>query len=167
MNGYIKLHRSMLDWEWFTDPITAHVWMYCLLRANYQPARWRGETLMPGQFITSLSNMAKECGITKGQLRTALNHLKSTQNITQSSAQHATLITVEKWGEYQCAGEKAAQLVAQKTTSRQHLDNISSTTDKEYKKEKEREENREIKEREFVLNGQGAFTGAWYSEVET
>lgn len=82
MNGYIKLHRSMLDWEWLDDPITVQVWVYCLLKANYSPQRWHGETLMPGQFITSLGNMAKELGISRQNLKTALLHLKSTSNLT-------------------------------------------------------------------------------------
>lgn len=159
--GFVKLYRSMLQWEWHDDPITVATWCYCLMRANYAAVRWHGEVIKAGQFVTSLSHMAKEIGITKGQLRTALNHLKSTQSITQSSAQHATLITIEKWGEYQGGAEKFAQLSAQHATSQQHLDNISSTTIKEYKESKERKEK---ETREKAPESQGAFEGAWYHE---
>lgn len=149
--GFVKLYRSALDWEWHDDPITVATWVYCLMRANYSDSRWHGELIRAGQFITSLSHMAKDIGITKGQLRTALNHLKSTQSITQSSAQHATLISIEKWGEYQGAGEKAAQLSAQKTTSRQHLINISSATVKE-RKEREEEKEKETREKAGIFS---------------
>ena len=150
-DGYVKLYRKSLEWEWHDDPITVATWHYCLLKANWKDARWHGELIRAGQFITSLSHMAKDIGITKGQLRTALNHLKSTQSITQSSAQHATLISIEKWGEYQGAGEKAAQLSAQKTTSHQHLINISSTTIEE-RKEREEEKEKETREKAGIFS---------------
>lgn len=161
--GFIKIYRSMLGWEWHDDPITVATWMYCLMRANYMDTRWHGIVIHKGSFITSLSHMAKDIGCTKGQLRTALNHLKSTQEITQSVAQHATLITIEKWALYQSAGEKAAQSSAQQTNLHQHLDSTSSTTVKESKEGEERKEDREIKEREYV-EGRGAFKNVWYHE---
>ena len=140
MNGYVKLHRSMLEWEWLDDPITVQVWVYCLLKANYTPQRWHGETLMPGQFITSLGNMAKDIGISVRQLRTALNHLKSTHEVTSKATSKATLITIEKWAMYQSAGEKATRLATSQAT------NDRQATDKQPKTRKEREEREESKE---------------------
>ena len=96
MKGYVKLYRSMLSWEWMDDPITVQVFVYCLLRANYEMQRWHGIIIKPGQFVTSLGNMAKDLKITKSQLRTALKHLKLTHSITQSVTQQATVITIEK-----------------------------------------------------------------------
>lgn len=142
MKGYIKLHRSMLDWEWMDDAVTVQVYVYCLLRANYEAQRWHGVIIQPGQFVTSLGNMAEDLKLTKGQLRTALNHLKATHSITQSSTHHGTLITIEKWSEYQSAGEKVAHATTRQTTSTQHRDNIDIATDKEieeYKNNKESE----------------------------
>lgn len=158
--GFIKVYRSMLKWEWHDDPITVATWVYCLARANYTTQKWHGEIIKPGQFVTSLAHMAKDIGITKGQLRVALNHLKSTQNIAQCATQHATLITIEKWSEYQSAGEKATQLATQQTTSRQHLDNISTATIEEDKEDKER------KEKENIEKGEGAFVGAMINNDE-
>lgn len=142
--GFIKIYRSMLEWEWHDDPNTVATWLYCLMRANWEVEKWHGEIIRAGQFVTSLSHMAKDIGITKGQLRTSLSHLKTTHNITQSVTQHATLITIEKWGEYQSAGEKVTQLFAQRTTSRQHVDSTSIATIEEYKEDKE------IKKRESI-----------------
>lgn len=146
--GYIKIYRSMLKWEWHDEPNTVATWMYCLMRANWVAEKWHGEIIKPGQFVTSLSHMAKDIGITKGQLRVALNHLKSTHNIAQCATQHATLITVEKWGDYQSAGEKATQLAAQQGTSREHLDSISTAPIEEYKEREESKEDRESIERD-------------------
>ena len=148
--GFIKVYRSMLKWEWHDEPLTVATWYYCLLRANWEAERWHGEIIQPGQFVTSLSHMAKDIGITKGQLRVALNHLKSTHNIAQVATQHATLITIEKWSDYQSAGEKATQLATQQRTSRQHLDSISTAPIEEYKELKEGEEEREYREKAHI-----------------
>jgi len=164
MNGYVKLHRSMLEWEWLDDPITVQVWVYCLLKANYTLQRWHGETLMPGQFITSLGHMAKELGISRQNLKTAILHLKSTNNLTIKSTNKWTLVTIEKWDEYQSAGEKVTNKLTSNLTNNQPTANQQLTTDKEREEREERKEDRENKEREYVPNGQGAFAGAWYHD---
>ena len=142
--GFIKIYRSMLEWEWHDDPNTVATWLYCLMRANWEVEKWHGEIIRAGQFVTSLSHMAKDIGITKGQLRTSLSHLKTTHNITQSVTQHATLITIEKWGDYQSAGEKVAQTIAHRLTSQSHTDSTPIATIEEYKEDKE------IKKRESI-----------------
>ena len=142
--GFIKIYRSMLEWEWHDDPNTVATWLYCLMRANWEVEKWHGEIIRAGQFVTSLSHMAKDIGITKSQLRTSLKHLKMTHNITQSVAQNATLITIEKWGDYQSAGEKVAQSIAHRLTSQSHVDSTSIATIEEYKEDKE------IKKRESI-----------------
>ena len=167
-NGYVKVYRSMLDWEWHDNPIIVATWMYCLMRANYTTQRWHGEIIQSGQFITSLENMAKDIGITVNQLRTAIKRLKSTNNITNKSTKKGTLITVEKWGLYQSAGEKVTNEITYNLTNKSQTDNKQITTDKKDKKEK-KEKNKEIIEKgpeegELVPNGQGAFAGARYRE---
>ena len=115
--GFIKVYRSMLQWEWHDDPITVATWMYCLMRANYETQRWHGQIVEPGQFITSLKHMAKDIGISVRQLRTALNHLKSTHEVTSQATNNSTLITVVKWALYQSAGEKATRLATHEATN--------------------------------------------------
>lgn len=140
--GFVKIYRSMLSWEWHDDPITMATWMYCLMRANYETQRWHGQIVKPGQFVTSLAHMAKDIGISVRQLRTALNHLKSTHELTQTATNRATLITIEKWALYQSAGEKATQRATSKAT------NNRQTTDKQPTTIEEREESKEREERE-------------------
>lgn len=148
MRGYIKLHRKLLDNEWHDDPITMAVWVYCLLRANFEPVRWRGEIIQPGQFVTSLKNMAKDVGISVRQLRTALNHLKSTRQVTCQATQSATLVTIENWAVYQSAGERATQQATRQATNDRQTTDKRPTTNKEYIEYKNtKESERDIRER--------------------
>jgi hypothetical protein len=149
----------MLDNEWHDDPITTAVWVYCLLRANYETARWHGIIIQPGQFVTSLSTMAKDVGITVSQLRTALNHLKMTRQLTRQVASSATLITIENWATYQSAGEKVTRSLASSLTIESQTDDKRLATNKEIKKEKEIKNEREIKERADVIPSCDAFAG--------
>ena len=73
--GYIRLFRQFIDWEWFTDVNTCHLFQYCLLRANHKNTVWRGREIKKGQFITSLRTMSTETGLSLQQSRTSLKKL--------------------------------------------------------------------------------------------
>ena len=42
MAGWIKLHRSLLDWEWWHDLPTRTVFLTMLLMANREDKKWQG-----------------------------------------------------------------------------------------------------------------------------
>jgi len=105
--GYIKLSRKLLDWEWITEPNTVTLWIHILLRANWQDTKWKGMIIPKGSFVTSISHLAKESGLTLQQTRTSLNRLISTRCIAKKSTNRFTLITVVKWAEYQCSDDDA------------------------------------------------------------
>ena len=76
MQGFISLHRKILNWEWYDEPNTFKMFIHCLLRANHKDSSWRGEDIKRGQFITSLSHLATETGLSVKQVRTALKNLE-------------------------------------------------------------------------------------------
>ena len=100
-NEYLKLYRKFLGWEWYQDIGTKVLFLHCLLRANWKAGSWKGVKYDAGQFITSLSQLADETGLTVDQVRTGLNHLISTGEITNKSQSKYRIITVKKWHEYQ------------------------------------------------------------------
>lgn len=103
--GFIKLHRSILDWEWFSVPATRLVFEYLLLAANYEDRKWKGISVQRGQIITSYPALANINGISIQSVRTAINHLKSTNEITVLSTKTYTLITVLNYEKYQSKDE--------------------------------------------------------------
>ena len=102
--GYIKLHRSMLEWEWYDDTNTKILFLHCLLRANYEAGSWHGINYEAGQFITSLPSLAKETHLTVKQVRVALEHLKATNEVADLRQGNCRVITVVKWNDYQTKG---------------------------------------------------------------
>lgn len=101
MAGYIKIYRQMLKWEWYDDINTKCLFLHCLLRANYEPSKWRGINLKKGQFITSYQNLATECGLTARQVRTSLERLKTTNELTHETTNQYSIITINNWDKWQ------------------------------------------------------------------
>jgi hypothetical protein len=100
--GWIKLHRKMIEWEWYTDNNTKIVFIHLLLTANHAEKNWKGILVKRGQTVTSLQHLAKETRLTLAQVRTALFKLKTTHEITINSTKQYSLINVEKYDNYQC-----------------------------------------------------------------
>lgn len=99
--GWIKSFRKLLDWGWFTVPNTAHLFQYCLLRANVTDKMWHGQLVARGSFITSRNSLSVGTGLTEQQVRTALNHLTSTGEIQCTATNLYTLITISNYEYYQ------------------------------------------------------------------
>ena len=115
--GYILLHRKIVNWEWFNDTNTFIVFIHCLLRANWRDGRFKGVEIKRGQFVTSLPKLAEETKLSIQQVRTSLSHLKSTGEITDTVTSKYRIITISKYDEYQCPN---SQLTAnQQATNRQ------------------------------------------------
>ena len=62
-DGYIKLHRSLLDWEWLDDTNTFKVFILLLLNAAWADSRWRGITIKRGQLVTSTAKLSELCNL--------------------------------------------------------------------------------------------------------
>ena len=79
--GFIKIHRSFMNWEWYDDANTKDVFLHCLLRANHKPKKWHGQIIERGSFISSYAIIASELSLTVRKVRTAFEHLQKTEEI--------------------------------------------------------------------------------------
>lgn len=91
----------MQEWEWATVPNTSHLFIHLLLMANHKDNKWRGKTIKRGELITSLSKLSEKTGLSIQSIRTSLNNLKSTQNITQYQHNQYTHISIKNYDDYQ------------------------------------------------------------------
>lgn len=99
--GYIKLWRSLLKWEWYSDINASRLFIHLLLTANYEDTTWRGETIHRGQRLTSVAKLAEETGLTTKEVRTALGKLTRTNELTIRTTNKYSVITVEKYDFFQ------------------------------------------------------------------
>lgn len=130
-NGWVKLHRKLLDWEWSDDPNMMALWMHILLNANYENARWHGIELEPGQLIFGRQEWSKKTGISEQTLRTCISRLKSTGQLTSKSTSKFSVLTIVKWDFYQQILDEPTSQSTGQLTSNQPATNQQPTTDKE------------------------------------
>lgn len=100
-NGFITLHRKIIDWEWYDDINTTRLFIHCLLRCNHKDNKWRGKLIKRGTFLTSLNTLSKETKLTTSQIRTSIKKLKSTKEIAIESQAQSSVITMLKYDLYQ------------------------------------------------------------------
>lgn len=100
-NGYIKLHRSFLNWEWYKNTVVCKVYLHLLLTANFDEDVWHGRVYTAGQVVTSYQSLAEALGFSIQQVRTAVSNLKKTGYITVETTNKFSVITVENWEEIQ------------------------------------------------------------------
>lgn len=101
VTGWLKLHRSILNWQWYDNKPTLVIYIHLLLSAVYRPYTFNGVQLFPGQYITSIRRLAKATGYTTKQVRTALKHLILSDNITVDAYRHYSIITIINYDRYQ------------------------------------------------------------------
>lgn len=122
-NGYIKLHRKLLNWEWYRDANTTRVFLHLLLIANYGESRYRGVEIHPGQAVIGRRSLSNALGLTEQQVRTALEHLKSTNEITIKSTNKFSVVTVVNWSFYQVDCDESTSKSTSKSTNDQPTSN--------------------------------------------
>lgn len=136
MEGFIRLHRKIVDWCWYTDPVTKAVFLDLLLLATYTPRQVKYEHLEPGQCIASYPLLAKRNRISIQQARTALEHLKSTGEVTVRVTARYSVVTLVNWASYQTEDERATGRATGKSLGNQQASNRLSNTKQENKKER-------------------------------
>ena len=131
---YIKVFRKILNWEWYGDTNTFRVFMHILLRANYEPSRYMGVEVPAGACVFGRRAWAEELGMSERQVRTAIEHLKSTNEITIKSTNKFSVITLVKWEFWQIEEGKATSRTTSKKANERPTNDQQPTTSKESKK---------------------------------
>ena len=144
--GFIKLHRQLLNWEWYDDIPTKVVFIHLLLTANWKEGRYRGVTVKPGQLFTSYEKIAKGTGLTVKQVRTAVIKLIKTNEIQRADKGHTKfgLYTIVSWDSYQTEGTQMGRKRAGKGQTNGQDKGTNQRIDKNSKEREEREEEKII-----------------------
>lgn len=132
MEGWIKLHRSLLDWQWYGDKNTVLLFIHLLLKANHKANKWRGIEVSRGQLITGLQALSEQTGLTFQEVRTALSKLENSHTINKQSNKQHTLITITNYDKYQTDDPESNKQINTQSTNEQQ----TSNNKQEYKNEK-------------------------------
>lgn len=129
--GFVKLYRNILDWEWYSDMNTFRVYIHMILSANWQDGRFRGVEIKRGSFVSSYGKLAEATGLSEKNVRTAVKHLEKTGEVACKGYNRFTVFTLKNYDKYQGAGAEGAS--DGRTTGEQ------AATIEEVKKERNKE----------------------------
>ncbi len=119
-DGFVMLSRSILDWRWYKNPNTMRLFLHLLLCANYTDGEFETHIIKRGQLVTGRKILSKELNLSEREIRTALDHLKTTNDIAIKSTAQYSIITILNY-------EKFASATKQATNDRPTTDQQSTS----------------------------------------
>jgi hypothetical protein len=131
--GWIRLYRKILDWEWYDISEMVHLFLHLLISANSMPGEWRGVKVNRGQLITGLHSLNRDTGISIQRLRTCLKRLRITGEITINSTNKYSIITICNYDEYNKYYSYTNKQINNQSTINQQSTNKQATTNKNNK----------------------------------
>jgi hypothetical protein len=131
-----------------------------MIIANIKDQPFENITVKRGQVITSLASLSSQTGLTMNQVRTALQHLISTKEITSKTTTKYTIITIKNYDEY--------QKVTKEITNEPQTDNKQITNKpQQYKKDKNIKNVKNEREcKTAPKNTFGEFNNVYLTETE-
>ena len=166
--GWVKLYRELKSksiWQ-LSSPEQKVVLITILLLANHEENKWewKGEqfTCKPGQLITSLNSLVRECGdgVSIQNVRTALDRFEKLGFLTNASTKTGRLITVLNWEKYQgkdFVDNKDNNKEVTKIQQRPNKDLTTNKKDKECYKNDKKINNPESQVEEEILTSEDLY----------
>ena len=145
-DGYIKLHRKFLNWEWYKNANTSRLFLHLLLTANHYDEKFEGKEIKRGQRVCSIESLGAETGLSFQSTRTAISHLIATGELTSKSFNKYRIITINNYDEYQGA------------TINQQSTNKQATSNQQQSKKARKQEYNNVVSNETTIESKTPFT---------
>ena len=139
MNGWIKLHRKIIDNPVFDKPELFHLFAFCIMAASHDITRviWNGEErdIERGSFIAGRKSLSDKLKQSESKIYRNLKVLEKLNMITLKSNNRFTLINVVNYCNYQGMEiDDEQQMNNKRTTNEQQMNTIKNIRTKELKK---------------------------------
>ena len=149
MIGWIKLHRSLINWEWYDDHNATRLLVHLLISVNYEDKKWKGQVIKAGSMVLSWDTLAASVHLSAQQVRTAMAKLESSGEVTRQATNRNQLVTLVKWEDLQSKEALDNRPSNKQITGKQQTDNRQITTTKEGKESKEPKKVKNIDDRKL------------------
>jgi len=144
MAGFIKLHRKILNWEWYSDINTTRLFLHLLLTATHKSVKYKGRAIERGELITTLPRLSEATNLTIKELRTACEHLMNSGEISKKTAGRETVINVINYAIYQGEDNDNGRIGADKGQDNGRIRaGVQNKNEQEY--------NKNVKEKELIV----------------
>ena len=99
--GWVKLHRKLLEWEWYGDAHMVHLLVHLLLTASHERKEYKGLTIKRGQLATTTKELSEALGTSRTSIWRRLKRLEMERFEELEVKQKETVITICKYDSYQ------------------------------------------------------------------
>ncbi len=141
--GFIKLHRCLIDKPIFQNEKLLKVWLWCLFKATHKPITAligvKKIELQPGQFIFGRLVAAKDLKMSQSMVYRYITFLKDNQSLDIKTNNKYSLVTVVNWGLYQTTRGKVDSNIDSKRTTNEQQMNTYKKSNKNYKNVKKKD----------------------------
>lgn len=122
MEGWIKIHRKIIENPIIRKPKYFLIWSILLLLASHKENHFifNGEkrVCLAGQFVTGRKRLSEISGVREGTVEDILSYLETQQQIQQQKTNKFRLITIVNWEEYQETQQENQQQSNNKVTTK-------------------------------------------------
>ncbi len=105
--GWIKLHRKLLENALMRKSAYFHLWVTLLLLANHKQTTFifneKEQTLAPGQVLTGIDKLRKITRLPRTTIRRILKFLENGTMIGQQVTGKFRIISITNWEKYQAS----------------------------------------------------------------
>ena len=120
--GWVCVHRQIIDNPIFKNDKLFRVFMYCLLKASHTDCEQLvGDAIVSvkqGQLVSGRKSIARATNLTEMNIRTALNKLEKLNILTIKPTNKYSIISILNWDRYQQSNQ---QVTSKQPASNQHL----------------------------------------------
>ena|SRR3990167_5855035 len=111
MEGWIKLHRKLLENLIFNNEKGLKIWIWCLLKANHKVNTFllgrQKMIIKKGQFVFGSNHSSEELKLAKSTIWYWLEFLEREGQVELKKTNKYTIITMKNWDKYQEVGNKS------------------------------------------------------------
>lgn len=147
LSTFIKLDRNITQWRWYQNANTFRVFIHCLISANVKDHPFEKIIIKRGEFATSYEKIALALDLSVQQVRTAIEHLRSTGELTgkkYSKYQVISIVNYELYQSNQQANNRQITGYQQSINSQLTVNQQQSKNDKKEKNDKNISSNEDI-----------------------
>lgn len=149
--SYIKLFRKLLNSPIFENEKALKIWIWCLLKATHkereQLVGQRIVSLKKGEFIFGRKQASEELKMTESTIYKYIKLLEKLQMISIKSNNKFSIVSIEKWEDYQIEELKNNNKITtkeQQSNTNKNVKNIYLFLFNKYKKQIEEQPKRTI-----------------------
>lgn len=121
MEGWVKVHRKIIDASWFNKSEYVHLWLYLLLKANHKDQEifvGNEKVLVKrGQLLTSRHKLSEVVHVQENKIYRILKCFENEHQIEQHKTRKYTVISIINYDMYQKSEQDNEQQMNNKCTT--------------------------------------------------